>query len=461
MKSLSRISLAALMALGAPAVHAEESQGYLPVALGSACNYQVMVPENSMGYIPSEDCKTIYILPQATAEFEVPSFLPTANTLLCSGLEAYLKTQSRINEDIQRLVEQVFKTQSRSQRAVIQAKIDALEKYKKLGSDIYKGKEGALAQLVFKSVTDQSTINKWALANLEIMRASGVNFAPATIGTSVLTFSSATTEDKETAALIRHSIPGLKVQEDGDYKSVLFNGSLSGQVVFSLYGACSLLSKTPKSLDEVNTVKYDSQKAGASLIVNREFQVPTRTKMSYRAKLNQEQSILYLQEFMQTRPNSFTVSEFLDQKSEADLKNLVEFEVETNMLSQQQAANWDKIKANVYTEVTTRLVKTLADALVGLKKLDIVPLNRTEAPAAGVVQQPHTRRSCSSSSIFGITYSSSCGDETYYVPVLVAGRSDLMDVQKLDLKVNLTESMKMNDIYNHTFTQAFVPKSEN
>ncbi len=436
-----------------PQIQADELDS-APVLLGRACDYQIRVPENSMGYIPSGDCKTVYVLPSAVGRLQVAAFAPTAHTLLCAGVTEYEQNHVDSMQAIRGLQVSLRKAKSEKEVKLITARIDALTKYMDTGAELFKDKEAATAQLIFKNSVDQSVLDQWMLLNIEVIRKDDVVFRAAPLSTSVLTFSPVQPVPGEPAVL-SSSIPGLTKLTDGSFRTVLFQGALSGQVVFSLFGGCPLLNKMPSTMSDIPNLTPSLKNIQANLIANQSYEVSTRSKMKYSAALKKDAAISFLNQYQKERATPFSISEMVQKHGNADISDLVDLKLSVSEMNGAQIEAWGAFKQNFYQDVLTRLSTRMVQELADLKLLNVVPTDMADAPMPGTIYRPQTYRQCSSSSFFGFRTGSSCSDVTVQIPIQVNGHSDLIDDQALNSVVDIRESLEINEPFNYSFTSAF------
>jgi hypothetical protein len=438
-----------------------DPQDTSPVMVGSACNHSIVTStEQTMGIINSANCKIAYVLPAAKGKMEMASFMATSSTLLCKSYGEYLKGMPENSKAIIRLTAELQRARSSRQRKEIESKIEALERREAVVGRIYRGKQAATAQLVFTNDVEANAINSLRSANYELGRTTGLDFRPAPIGTSILSFKKVNAQNDLESPLIENSIPGLLKKADGSYESVLFNGALSGQVVFSLSGACGLFSTLPRDLTEVSKLKPDPARVASTLVANRSFQVPTRSRMSYEAVLNLDNAVKMMTDFRQTK-SKFTVDEFMSKRASGNITQLLDLKVEASELDASQLGNWEALKATLTTEVASRLMDQFTKKLEALGFLQIEPSALPQAPNAGVDYVPGSERVCSSSSVFGFTYDRHCYDRAISIPVQVNGRSFLDAFQSSNINLSIGENLTINQPINYSFTSTFVPAKEN
>lgn len=457
MRKLMTGSLAAFLTLTNLA-HAESiSVDAMPVVLGSRCQGQLRSPGSSMGYIYSGDCKTVFVLPAAEGKVSVPSFAPTTHLMLCGEVGTYSKNFKNVNSQLNKLLIELGRAESESRIRTIKSKMEAFKEYLTVTRSVFDKKEGAVAQLVFKNAVEQNDIDQWVIQNAEVMRSQGVSFRPAALGKSVLTMAIKPAQDVAERAVLESDIPGMSIQADNSYKTLNFKGALSGKVVLSLFGACSLIDKVPENLKEVRNVKPLDSALSAHLVANQSFDVPTRMQMRYDAVLRKDKVVQMMNRMFQEKGKDLKISEFVLRHGGANVTEVVDMNLFLSELDPAQQAVWDKFQQSFGDDVLKRLTDKFVKELEELGIVDLQEYKRAEAPEAGDVEVPTVRRFCSSDSLFGIQTSSSCSDRVVMLKKRVSGSSELIDEQSVNIQAAIEEHYVINQPFFYNFTSTFSP----
>ncbi len=446
--------LAAGMSLQALPTYASNSDA-MPVVMGSSCREQLIQPDESAGHIFSGDCKIAYVLPNKQGKTEIVDFMPTAHLALCGGVDTYAELKTKANRILIQLIDRQAEAKTEAERAKLQTQIDQLKKNVETGGAYLRNKDAAYAHLVFTNGVEQKDLNKWIVANIELVRTQGLSFKAALISSSVLTFAAPLAERLGEEAILRSDIPNLQKKSDDRTISVVFNGSASGQVVFNVFGACGLLDKAPKTLEDVQKAKLKKDDLGAALVTNQTYEVPTRSRMWYKAVLKKMDAVNFLNHYAKTRGQDFTISEFVNRAGEAEVKDLVTLEVGTDSMSPSQFDNWNEFQKIFISDVTERLATRMFNEIEALGVLKLEKRSPEDAPAPGTIYVDGTQTTCSTQRIFGIRVGGGCSTQWVKIPKIVDGRSTLVDVQKLNVNIEISETMTIEQPHSYLFTAGF------
>lgn len=446
----------AILASGLPAQAQSSASDGMPVVLGSNCDHQLRTPGNSIGYMNSGDCNSVYVLPNEYGKIELTAFNPTTAMLMCRGVQEYEVSKARSASQISRLRAKIGETSSAKKRREYEAMIADITKGIGSGHELYKDKPAAVAQLSFSNRVRQSDIDAWQNENIELIRTKRMIFKPAPIISSVLTFGMPRAEAIDEDFLLSADIPNLSKKQVGNMRTVPFNGSSNGQVVLSLYGACALVDKATEDITEVHKLRPVSANLSAYLVANQTFEVPSRSRMSYKAVLKKDEFIQYLNEFGKNKTVDFKIHEFVNRNGNGVVDDIVDFHVETTEMTLKQSENWELFRANFQSQVANRLSTRMLQTLEALNFLELTPESLDDAPEPGTIYVDGIQTKCSSSSILGVRVSGGCSTYSVKIPKQVDGSSRLIDAQSVHLDVQISESMTIDQPFNYLYTSGFV-----
>lgn len=413
------------------------------------CMTSISQPANASGFHMSEDCSQVFVLPPSEGTVEVVAASETSNLGMCESYDKQIVERGKIEDILSSLREELSnKSTSEKRRKEIVDIINFLNAEKDALFNDLRDIPTMSVQVVYS----RKQLNHWILEyidrNIEIVRTRGVNFLPAPITEAYLSFTGEAEDGKRhpMSPVVSAKITGLHpTGVNGEYQMdvVKMNGSMSGQIVLSLSGAC------PYRGQPIN------DNIAAHLVSNVTYTVPVMSWAGYVAKLDTNTAIESLVKAWQTR-TQFSVSEASSLVSKGTADSAYNFIVtdytESGIFS-------DEAKNDFFAErsqaALDRLTNRLLDQLAIAGYLEMTEKSASPvAPEPGYVDEVMSGRSCSKG-LFGLI--KSCSNYTYTVRV-PQGTSAQTVLERVNNTTFVNEeSVALREIFHRVYTGTFIP----
>ncbi len=419
------------------------------------CPYTFRMPPNQADVYFSEDCKTVFIMPDRVGELKISDLSPTANLKRCGSLEKAYQAQDVLQDHILALSNRLSTTpiENEKARAYIHKEIATIKASIPEMIESYEKVLGGYLQVRFATSDLRDRMGQFISDNFQTLKDYDVNVSKMPISDSYISFRAKPISEEQASgrAVIDHSIPGVGTP-DADGKAAVehtkMNGSLSGQVVLSLIGAC------PHVADK------KAEKAPL-LVANMTYKVPVLTIAGYKASLDNKFAIDTLMRAWQTKTHlsvGDTASILMKGDGVAQGYKFETYNVELPAVftAQDRASFFETQRLNALTRLTANLIKQMQ--LVGFVDLER-PAGSATAPAPGYIDEIRSGRSCSSKGPWGM-FGSSCSNYSYTVKIPAASSASSVTERIVDTKfTNVEESASRETIFR-VYTMAFETKKE-
>jgi prefoldin subunit 5 len=454
-------------------------------------------PGKDFRYLYSKDCKVVYVLPPPVMAQNIKS--EGINLQACVGLKSL---NDQINQlyatlnDLQKrlgaLEDQLDDAKTATETARIQTKIDALTKritgyeanVATLASTRYDhfGKVAGLVSSVTMvgnvNTTDLNYVRGANAANLhrktkvQEKDASGkvtkeyyideeALLRSAPIMSSIFSFIYKTpgTADPSESEVVSTDIPGVEMLSQPGAKTqtihVRANDVVSGQLRMSLVYAC----EHTKPDTAPGSVKIDED-TDPLFTVNRTFEVQEMFGQGYTASLKIDKAVEQISKTVITdTDHGFKKSIVFLPTIQANVDQLVDFKWDTEFAAAGNVGI-DKI-LEIKQQVAVKFVDDYIEKLVQAKLISIEEEPNVPPANGGTVDDVRTANRCWTERDGGLSgwiggRHTVCGDYQYVVKVWHDGITSVDLDRTLTLKVDNSETMKINMTAPFSFTTAFV-----
>lgn len=393
------------------------------------------VIDNSNGVYYNEKCDQAYYLPQTIKKARLIGFNPSITTNEC---DMYSRRQKLYSDGLELRVKRLSELEdSNADSQLINTVREEINWYEGKLSAVDKYLDGIGGKVVmqFKTVDPQEYQKEMIWQNIALVPTLAIS--PVTIADSYLSF--ATPElGMEGRAVVRVDIPGFqRVGESAGevYKSIIANGSNSGDVWLSRRTACVGV-KAQQNNESV------SRSLGYFLSPNLTYSVMVRSNYGFTAKVEWSKVHNSIYNFLRTRTR-FTVEDLSSYLINDQTDKSIELKID---LGQADAATKEKLTGPATQNAMNAIMQDLMDYVSKSIGGIAIVQNHPDAPNGGEVSVYRgTQRQCSreSKSFAGITYdsSTSCRDVAVYTNMWVDGRAT--DLQKKLANLNYFNEYKV------------------
>ncbi len=415
------------------------------------CSIAIVQPDNASGYYMSEDCKQVYVLPPAEGTVNIVAAEPSSNMDQCTDYDYAIKEKARINVMLSSLRDRlVSKGLNPAQIEEIKNQIQFLKEERITMFDDLKDVPTTTIQVVYRRPNVNSWIGNYLQFNPNLGAEKGIRFFPAPIAESYVSFTAKQSDGDShpVSPVLSANIKGLHAvnSKTGEFEMdvVKMNGSMSGQIVLGLAGACQYRNKPV------------SESVAAYLVSNITYTVPVMSWAGYVATLNSDTAIRNLVHSWQNRTH-FSVSEASDFVSTGTAGTAFSFEVtdflESSPFDEEARANFFAERmAAAQERLTNRLLEQMATA--GFLEMN-EKIDKATAPEPGYIDEVMSGRSCSKS-FFGLR--NRCSSYTYTVRVPQGSSADSLIEKVNETNFTNTETVTLREIFYRVHTGTFVPE---
>lgn len=402
----------------------------------------VMLGSNYPGYYMNQDCSKVFIIPPAFRQVKLTNYSKRTGLADCTTIKT--RTE-RLEALIAKLDDERLRLDSTNPKhlAIIEAlRADRTEFQRVLEGELKKYKEvaGLDVAINIDTTVPDDYLKKAMFDNQDLM-ATGTRFVLAPISHSYLSFVSPKGDQAGNHGILNVNAPGIRKRDDANVEgtasaTVIANGAFPVSMTLNLDRSCPMEERVSKGATKEAAV------AGA-VEATLTYGIPVYTPFGFEAEVNFKSSSSGFKKLVETK-DRFTMKQFREAVFEANDGALVDikiFGIETGLD--------DKARDAYNTNATEEVRKLLAEELMNYIESQSNMFQLTEpvvqTPDSGTVAvQVGTRRSCSSSSAFGIRYRESCHDEPVFENRYFQGKG----VGESSIDVNLAMHRKYKETHD-------------
>ncbi len=433
------------------------------------CGYIVTEPPGSGHYLHSADCKTVYVLPSRMGILKTNvSLNETVLKSICPTMENYIYTFEQDSKHLRNTQDRlnVLEATGGNEKEIKRFKEIAERMHAKLNAikDPFRHVDGGKASFTMHADTTRALVQDFYRDNQNLVYSRQVKFEPMPIQIGYLSltnyrplnttlFPSSLAIHMNLPAVVGRS-PDSEVKAEGEEQNLYkMRSSASGQIVLGTAKACDMYKKKLESAKLNREITPDQ--LGKELITEIaptfSYSYPVMSTIRYDAFIKTTRAVKLLLDTGKVN-GQFHVSDFAKMLGEGTTSDIFEMTIDLADLGNRFTNEADRqmFLTKFINEVRERLaVKFLRELeVVGLVKFGRdVPL---QPPAPGYITEPAgTVRTCSSSSLLGVTYNRSCLDRAVTRTIPIAGTSQEIIDRVQNFKIKVEERVKIKELILH------------
>lgn len=442
MKKFTIALLVISQAASSFAADTSPGSGY-PYLAEANCRGDIRTPPNtSISY--NKECNVGFVFPQTVGSMKlIPR--PSEALRICPAFREALDSIQKYNVSINKLLTLADNTSDEALRERYYENIKSLRALQSGTSEQFEKLEAMRINVTFKNEAGELVEAANAL-NPE----SGIQFQEAPVAQGRLSYNVVSAVDPSTLrldAILKTSIPGNNSVIEANQGSVDFAGSLQGEMILSLAGACPFID-----FDSAKNPVINKEKMSQTIVANYTYAIPSQTSAGYSATLNITEAFKVLKDHLTTKSET-SRHEVLNSFVEGNASQVLDIrlwtaEGDTSMGTDTLSS---VMKLDMGTNLTDRFLKFLETN--GFLQSGVPDY---EAATTTSVDRTYVRQVChSSSKWFGIKRSSSCANVPYTVKVPVTSSSQQwVDLEK-NTNLTFSDRAEINSIIYRTHTSTF------
>lgn len=409
----------------------------------------------------NKDCSVIYLGPQRV---EKPIHIPRLESTIdmCDDNNMLQETLKKNTESILLNADDILNAQKEKNSKKIELHVKLAKELvdlKQYNLGLYyaiASLPAASVQSLFDNTVSGSDRDKFIDANKYVLLNQAVRPDVQILKTTNSVYSflfKKVGEGDKVSAISSTSLPGLEYlsapgAKQSDIVHVMTNDSISGDTVFTLKGACTMVEKHGESW------KLKQDPISYVMTANRTYDIPMKIGYGMTASLKTNVAIKNLQALVsQSLDHGLTKTQILNAFLKSEGESIFDVFIDTDIaLSSEQRS---ELMADVYQRLTDRFLLFFEKSglLSGLQPIEIEP-QPLEPAQGGMVPEIHTATHCwKKKSLFGSK--SGCYDYQYTVMKWHDGFANDEVNQNLQMDALIKENYQINDIYNYQMSSTF------
>lgn len=391
----------------------------------------------NIGYLLSEDCKTIYVLPPLHGLARLTAISTTASVAQCAGIASVTEAANQAARNLSSLQAKVGAAMDRGDTALVNTLMPLEPAFRASftgTNDVlapFASIEGATASILlttpyskllskYSNLNPDLTVQKlpikggYLTVNVKIPDPLDPFNATAAVRSATLEVKSIGTV---AGGAINKGLSDFNIVSPDGTSTINFSDSSTGQIRLSLFGVCPFYDSSKKVL-----IDYDFTKRGASLLAymgaTYTYYYPVQTKGRYKLKYDVDVIAEICQRLVETKTGEISATALAANIFELNGTQAFTVELEQDLLN--SLPNSADLLTKFKSDVTNSFVSDMLSKFADVTKTQPIP--DVDAKLPGFKDEVRSARHCRSSGFLGL--GRSCSDDVYTVRVPVTSVKD-------------------------------------